>query len=140
MSVKLSSSDDEAGSSGEINVVPLIDVLFSILTFFVLASIFLTRQQTLPMDLPKVTDAPQQNELSKQYTLVITKSGSYTFDKKPIALKTIGKTVKDVLDSDPNAIVIVAGDKSAEYRFVVDVLDELRQVNATRIAMAADAE
>ncbi|UFP93446.1 ExbD/TolR family protein [Gloeobacter morelensis] len=140
MTVKLSDSDGDEGSAGEINVVPLIDVLFSILTFFVLASIFLTTQQGLPLDLPKVAPSDQQQVLSQQLTLTITDKGKYLLDKEPIELAKVGPTVKAELDKDPNRMVVVAGSKEAEYQYVVFVLDELRKVNATRIAMATDTK
>ncbi|WP_041243805.1 ExbD/TolR family protein [Gloeobacter kilaueensis] len=131
---------EDDGVAGEINVVPLIDVLFSILTFFVLASIFLTRQHTLPLDLPKVTPGDPQQQLSKQLTLTITDKGKYLLDKTPIELDKIGPTIKAALDSNPNEMVVIAGNKEAEYQYIVFVLDALRKVNATRIAMATDTE
>jgi biopolymer transport protein ExbD len=139
MAIKLSADEGGEGVAGEINVVPLIDVLFSILTFFVLASIFLTRQQGLPLDLPRQGD-PEDNVISRQVTLVIDKNGKYFLDKKPIALKKIGPVAKAFMDKNPNDILIISGDKDVEYRYVVDVLDELRLAKANRIGMAADTE
>lgn len=138
MSIKLSGDDDE-GVAGEINVVPLIDVLFSILTFFVLASIFLTRQQGITLNLPKAS-AGITNQMSQQLTLSVTKEGKYFLNKNLIGLKSVGGAVKEVLDKDPNRLIVIAGDRQVEYRYVVSILDELRQVNATRIAMATDTE
>jgi biopolymer transport protein ExbD len=140
MALKLSAEDEGAGVVGEINVVPLIDVLFSILTFFVLASIFLTQQKGLPLDLPKAAPPVPNAPPPSQLTLVINKSGKYLLDKKPIELKNIGPTVKAALDANENAILIIAGEKDAQYAAVVDVLDELRQLNISRIGMATDAE
>lgn len=138
MSIKMS-NDDDMGSAGEINVVPLIDVLFSILTFFVLASIFLTRQQGLPLDLPRAANATT-SQMSEQVTLSVTKEGKFYLNKQQVALKDLGAAVKGQLDENPNRLIVIAGEKTAQYRYVVDVLDELRQVNATRIAMATDDE
>lgn len=138
MSIKMS-NDDDMGSAGDINVVPLIDVLFSILTFFVLASIFLTRQQGLPLDLPRAANATT-SQMSEQVTLSVTKEGKFYLNKQQVALKDLGAAVKGQLDENPNRLIVIAGEKTAQYRYVVDVLDELRQVNATRIAMATDDE
>ena len=137
MSINL--SDDDDGVAGEINVVPLIDVLFSILTFFVLASIFLTRQQGVLLDLPKAASAVT-NQMSEQVTLSVTKEGKYFLNKDQIGLQSVGGAVKEVLDKDPNRLIVISGDRQVEYRYIVNVLDELRQVNATRIAMATDTE
>ncbi|AGY58947.1 ExbD/TolR family protein [Gloeobacter kilaueensis] len=139
MSVKFSGSEDDGSVAGEINVVPLIDVLFAILTFFVLASIFLTRQQGLNMPLPKAT-AAITNQFNEQVTLSVTRDGKFFLNKDPIDKKSIGPAIKAILDKDPNRLVVIAGDKRVHYRFVVDILDELRQVNATRIAMATDVK
>lgn len=138
MSVKLGGGDDD-GVAGEINVVPLIDVLFAILSFFVLASIFLTRQQGLPLDLPQAK-AAESRELSEQVTLSINKEGKYFLNKNSVSLKDIGAEVKRQLDQNDKLLIVVAGDQKVEYRYVVDALDELKQVNANRIAMATDKE
>jgi biopolymer transport protein ExbD len=140
MSIKMSGGDDDSGGGvGEINVVPLIDVLFAILTFFVLASIFLTRQQGLPLDLPKATTA-ESKQMSQQVTLSVNKDGKYFLNKNFVELKDIGQQVKAQLDADPNRLVVVAGDKKVEYRYVISLLDELRKVNATKFALATDSE
>lgn len=140
MSIKMSGGDDDSGGGvGEINVVPLIDVLFAILTFFVLASIFLTRQQGLPLDLPKATTA-ESKQMSQQVTLSVNKEGKYFLNKNYVELKDIGPAVKAQLDADPNRLVVVAGDKKVEYRYVISLLDELRKVNATKFALATDSE
>ncbi|MBC7883083.1 MAG: biopolymer transporter ExbD [Anaerolineae bacterium] len=140
MSIKLSGGDDDSGGGvGEINVVPLIDVLFAILTFFVLASIFLTRQQGLPLDLPKATTA-ESKQMSQQVTLSVNKEGKYFLNKNYVELKDIGAAVKAQLDADPARLVVVAGDKKVEYRYVISLLDELRKVNATKFALATDSE
>jgi biopolymer transport protein ExbD len=140
MSIKMSGGDDDSGGGvGEINVVPLIDVLFAILTFFVLASIFLTRQQGLPLDLPKATTA-ESKQMSQQVTLSVNKDGKYFLNKNFVELKDIGQAVKAQLDADPTRLVVVAGDKKVEYRYVISLLDELRKVNATKFALATDSE
>ncbi|UFP96392.1 ExbD/TolR family protein [Gloeobacter morelensis] len=139
MTVKLSDSDGDEGSAGEINMVPLIDVLFSILTFFVLASIFLTRQQGLSLDLP-TAKAAKTTQMSEQVTLSVTKEGKFFLNKDPIDLKSIGPAIKAVVDQDPERLIVIAGDKAVRYKYIVSILDELRQVNATRIAMATDTK
>ncbi|BAC89329.1 ExbD/TolR family protein [Gloeobacter violaceus] len=139
MTIKLSDSDGDEGGAGEINMVPLIDVLFSILTFFVLASIFLTRQQGLSLDLP-TAKAAKTTQMSEQVTLSVTKEGKFFLNKESIDLKSIGPAIKAVVERDPDRLIVIAGDKSVRYKHIVNILDELRQVNATRIAMATDTK
>lgn len=53
---------DDPDDSPQINIVPMIDVIFAILTFFIMASLFLTRSEGLPVNLPQAETAQSQNQ------------------------------------------------------------------------------
>jgi biopolymer transport protein ExbD len=138
MAIKAGDSGDE-GVVGQINVVPLIDVLFSILTFFVLASIFLTKQQGLSLALPKAK-ASETRQFKDQVTVSVTKDGQYFLNKNPVDVKNIAPEIKDQIEANPDKLVVIAADRQVKYKYVLAVLDELRQVNASKLAMATESE
>ena len=74
----------EAEDTFEINLLPMIDVIFSILAFFIISSLFLTRSQGLPVDLPSAQTA--EPEQSVQLNITIEPDGKMFLDRQPIEL------------------------------------------------------
>ena len=78
---------NEAEDTFEIDILPMIDVIFSILAFFIISSLFLTRSQGLPVDLPSAQTAePKQ---SVQLNITIEADGKMFLDRQPIQLNNL---------------------------------------------------
>ena len=68
---------NEAEDTFEINILPMIDVIFSILAFFIISSLFLTRSPGLPVDLPSAQTAEPKQSI--QLNITIERDGIYVF-------------------------------------------------------------
>ena len=66
---------DEPDLPAQINIVPMIDVIFAILTFFIVATLFLNKSEGLPVNLPKASTAKPQ--LSTKVTVSIEPKRRY---------------------------------------------------------------
>ncbi len=73
---------DEPDIPSQINIVPMIDVIFAILTFFIMSTLFLTRQEGLPVNLPKAATS-QQSQIPTRITVTVEQSGQISLNKKP---------------------------------------------------------
>ena len=71
--------------------------------------------------------------------MVITahKNGSVTIDDQAIPVVAIKGRVEQALVENPNLVVVVETDREAPYGLMVDVLDELKLAQATRISLKA---
>ena len=128
----------EAEDTFEINILPMIDVIFSILAFFIISSLFLTRSQGLPVDLPSAQTAePKQ---SVQLNITIEPDGKMFLDKQPITLEELKGALTKKIAPDSESVVIINADTKVEHGTVVKVMDRLRQVPGARMAIAADRE
>lgn len=129
---------NEAEDTFEINILPMIDVIFSILAFFIISSLFLTRSQGLPVDLPSAQTAePKQ---SVQLNITIEPDGKMFLDKQPIELDNLKGALTEKIDPDSESVVIINADTKVEHGTVVKVMDRLRQVPGAKMAIAADRE
>ncbi len=54
---------DEPDMPSQINIVPMIDVIFAILTFFIMSTLYLTRSEGLPVNLPTASSARSRSHL-----------------------------------------------------------------------------
>ncbi|MBW4582574.1 MAG: biopolymer transporter ExbD [Tildeniella nuda ZEHNDER 1965/U140] len=116
------------------NVVPLLDVMFALLTFFVLSTLFLTRIEGLPVNLPKATTAKPQ--AASRSTVSIDKAGNVFLNKAPIQVDNLATTIKTQLSSGQELIVVLNADGAVTHDHVIEVMDQLRQVPGAKLAIA----
>ena len=119
-----------------IELIPLIDVIFCILTFFILAALQLTRQQAINLDLPKASAGVAQ---MRQMVLVsIDAFGQIYLEKenRPVTPGQLKQKLQDYKQQNPNGLMVLHASKQAYYNDVVKVLDLLKSVGGDRVALA----
>ncbi len=116
-----------------VNILPMIDVIFAILAFFVLSTLYLTKAEGLPVNLPQAVTATPQNQVS--LTLTITPEGDLFLDEKAITLEDLAGAVRAIAPAQPIMITIRA-DETTRHGSVVAAMDQLRQVEGLRIGIA----
>jgi biopolymer transport protein ExbD len=118
-----------------INIVPMIDIIFSILAFFIISTLFLTKSEGLPVNLPGATTAQQQP--STELTVTIETEGDVFLNEEPIAIESLVSVVGELVNPQAPSLVIVNADEGVNHGVVVQVMDQLRQVEGARLAIAA---
>ncbi|MEG4838984.1 biopolymer transporter ExbD [Microcoleus sp. B9-D4] len=127
---------DEPESIPQINIVPLIDVTFAILTFFIVSSLSLSKSEGLPVNLPKAATSQVQDSPAK-ITVTIDAQGKLMVDKKLVNLEQIESTVRQVMGSNPNSLIVLNADKSVNHGNVVEVMDRLRRIKGAKLGIAS---
>ena len=118
-----------------LNIVPMIDVIFAILVFFMVSSLYLTRSEGLPVNLPRAkTVEVQQNQ---QITVSLDSNGKLTLDSEPAELEQLKTQIEELIKTEETTIVVVNADKDVVHGDVVDVIDQLRQIPQVQLAIAA---
>ena len=141
---------NEPDNNLEINILPMIDVIFSILAFFIISTLFLTRSEGLPVDLPQATTAQQQSET--EVTVTIQANGKLALNQEQISIQKLVPAVKKISENSQRlrlpkrkapaltvgqeTIVIVKADQAVNHGDVVNVMDQLRQVEGVKLAIA----
>ncbi|TAF07589.1 MAG: biopolymer transporter ExbD [Nostocales cyanobacterium] len=129
---------DEPDIPAQINIVPMIDVIFAILTFFIMSTLFLTRSEGLPVNLPKAATTKSQ-AAAKSITVTVDQTGNISLDRQPVTLNALPEAVRDLMGNNPEVVVIINADKNASHGQVVGVMDRLRQVQGAKLAIATTA-
>ena len=125
---------EEPDIPAQINIVPMIDVIFAILTFFIVASISLSRSEGLPVNLPSASTAKSQP--STKITVSITPDGEIALNRKPIKLEALEEAVRSLVEPNSEPLLIVNADKTVDHGQVVGVMDRLRRVKGAKLAIA----
>jgi biopolymer transport protein ExbD len=126
--------DNEPDVPAQINIVPMIDVIFAILTFFIMATLFLTRSEGLPVNLPKAETAQSQQQ--SRITVTIDDEGQVLLNRQPTEISQLANDIKSLMGNEPNALVIINADTKVEHGQVIAVMDQLRTVEGATLGIA----
>ena len=126
---------DEPDVPAQINIVPMIDVIFAILTFFIMSTLFLHRSQSLPVNLPKAATAKAQSSAAP-ITVTINSEGTLKLNLQPVTIDTLTVNVQELMGKNTEVGVIINADKNATHGQVVMVMDRVRQVKGAKLAIA----
>ncbi|BAY99481.1 biopolymer transport protein ExbD/TolR [Tolypothrix tenuis PCC 7101] len=126
---------DEPDLPAQINIVPMIDVIFAILTFFIMSTLFLTRSEGLPVNLPKAASAQQQAS-SEPINVTVDATGKISVNRQQVDLNVLSAQVRTLMADKQEALVIINADERVSHGQVVAVMDNLRQVQGAKLAIA----
>ena len=126
--------NEENESLAQINIVPMIDVIFAILVYFIVSTLSLTRLENLPVNLPTATTAQVQK--APPVTVSLTKDGRVVVNRKTVAWHELQPQVRALVPTGQQAIVVINADRDVPYGQVVALMDQLRQIPGVRIAVA----
>jgi biopolymer transport protein ExbD len=119
----------------QINIVPMIDVIFAILTFFIMSSLYLTRSAGLPVNLPRAATAQTQSQ--SQIVVTLNPQGALFLNQQPTQLKDLTAQVRTLMDANQQSLVVINADERTDHGQVVAVMDRLRSLPGVRLAIAA---
>jgi biopolymer transport protein ExbD len=125
---------DEPDLPAQINIVPMIDVVFAILTFFIVSTLSLTRSQGLPVNLPKASTAKSQP--TTKIVVTIDKQGQLSLNRKAVQPGQLEAQIKTLMLSNQQSVVIINADKQVEHGQVVSVMDRVRKIEGAKLAIA----
>ena len=117
-----------------IEIIPMIDVIFFLLVFFMVSTLSMTVNRGLPVDLP--TAGTAQPNVRANVNLTLTQDGGLFLDKEPISRQEIGQRVKAILSTAPQTMVLINADGQVRHGAVVDVIDEIRAAGVSALAIA----
>ena len=133
----------QGSANAEINLTALLDVVFSILAFFILLSAALTVPNRIGIDLP-ISDRSGKGDtnsgtLQPQDVFVVTldPSGEMLKDGKSIPPQQLAQSITSFLESSTKGMVVLSADDSTvSYQIVINRLSELRAIAGNRVAIA----
>ena len=124
---------EDNNNKNKIDILPMIDIIFSILAFLIISSLYLTRVDTISLDLPKASNSIKQN--NKFVNISIDKSGNLFINKKRIQFQDIKVKVVNLTNEKKNLVVLNA-DKNVSHGYVISVLDVLKSIDGLKVAIS----
>ena len=115
-------------------LVPLMDVVFAILTFFIMSTLYLTKSEGLLVNLPKASQSQQQQQTRVNVTVLA--DGTLALNKRIIGLDQLEPNVRSLMAATQQTIVIINADKTVDHGNVVAVLDQVKKIDGIKVAIA----
>jgi biopolymer transport protein ExbD len=117
-----------------IEIIPLIDIIFFLLATFVMVSLSMVKNRGIPVNLPAAaTGRPQAP--GEFATISIDAAGDLFFNKAPVDAGQLESDLKELLASDAEPRVYIHGDEKAAFGKAIAVLDEVRSLGITKVAI-----
>lgn len=125
---------DEPDIPPQINIVPMIDVIFAILTFFIMSTLFLGRFEGLTVTLPKAQSAQPQKVV--RATVTLDKEGNLYLNKTLMKVEDLPLAIGQLSEPGKDLVVVLNADGSVTHDRVVAVMDRVRQIKGAKLAIA----
>lgn len=121
-----------------IEMLPLIDIVFLLLVFFIYAMLSMAVHRALPIALP--TSDSAEIEQSELLAITVTKNGNVFFDKDPIEMSELQEVLEEKVRFEKLKGVQVFGDRNVEYQQLFKVLDSIKRAGITEISLQAQKD
>ena len=129
-------SKHRTGKKPVFMIIPMIDIIFFLLVFFMLNSLQTVAQKALAVQLPQAQSASAPAQLPIIMTL--DEEGHITIDNKPVSIQESATIMKQHMQENANAAVVLQADKRTAHGQVVAVMDMLKTSGVTRLSIAAE--
>ena len=130
--------DFQTSKKVRIEMLPLIDIVFLLLVFFIYAMLSMAVHHGLPILLPASSSANIDKSLV--LSVSIQSDGTIYVDKEQIALNDLGAVLKRKTGSGKDPGVLLFAERSLSYQSLFRVLDQIRMADIHRISLQADVE
>ena len=125
-------------TDSEVNILPLIDVLFAILTFFMLSSIVLTEKNKITVQRPTNSDVEQVNKDKKLITITVIKNKKLYLEGEEIGADELSERLKLISRNRSIEEVLIDADKTSAYGDVMEILEIVKEAGLNSIGLAVN--
>lgn len=126
----------------EVNLVPMMDVLMVVLTFFIIVSMTLTGQQIANVQIPQTDGAgvKKSNEDKPALAIGLTADNEIVFEDEPIDATQLATAMQEFLIENPEGVVLLKADRELDYSEVVQLLKTMRDIGGDRVSLAIEQQ
>lgn len=121
-----------------IEMLPLIDIVFLLLVFFIYAMLSMAVHRGLPVVLPSSSTARIDKHLILSVT--VKSEGSIYVDKEQVLMESLTEALRKKVQGGTDPGVLLFADRSIPYQKLFNVLDQIRMAGLSRISLQAELE
>lgn len=119
-----------------IELIPMIDTMAFLLVFFMIASLAMSRQAGLTVNLPQATSAAPQTWGDRALVVTLRGDGGLFLNKDAVEPEALEEQVRSRLSERPNLIVVINADSTLRHGAVIRAMDAAKRAGAAHMAIA----
>ena len=123
--------------SPEIMLSPMIDMIFLLLVFFIVSTMYMSEVKTIPIRLPQARHT--ENVSKSNFNVSIKADGSLYLDENPIEMDLLVQNAAAESKRDSSFSVIIRADDDAPYKNIIQLMDKMKGAGVTRFGLATDS-
>ena len=121
-----------------IEMLPLIDIVFLLLVFFIYAMLSMAVHRGLPVILPSSKSAKTEKKMV--LTVTIKADETIFVDKQRVSPESLTEVLKKKSNEEKQTGVLLFADRNLTYQSLFKVLDDIRLAGLSRISLQAEVE
>lgn len=129
--------DRHSGDKPEVMIIPMIDIMFFLLVFFMLSTLYMVNLKTVPVQMPQAQSA--ETQMNVTYLVTMKADGSLWLEDKLISEKELLAAAQAENRKNSKFAIVVRADQTLDYGMVVGLLDKFKAAGITKFGLAAEA-
>lgn len=129
--------DRRAFGKPEINIIPMIDIMFFLLVFFMLSTLYMVNIKTVGVDLPRAQHSETQMKVN--YLVTMKADGSLWLENESISEQELLQRARKEQQRNAKFVVVLRADQNLEYGMVAGFLDKLKGAGISHFALATES-
>ena len=121
-----------------IMIIPMIDIIFFLLVFFMMSMLSMVVQKSINLNLPQTTSA--RLNMDKTVPIAVTADGKIFVEQEQIPKEALRKRIEIEKARNPDLSIILRADAKSEHGTFVFVLDQLKATGVSKIGIATEAK
>ncbi len=118
-----------------VELAPLIDIVFILLIFFAVSSSLISNNQSIPLDLPTASSSETN---APDIIISVKKNRDIYIDSQKISFAQIPPLIIQAMSQNPSTQIIINADKKLDYGFIISLLDKIRLSGCSNIALQVE--
>jgi len=120
----------------QLMIIPMIDIIFFLLVFFMMSMLSMVVQKSMPLTLPQAESA--KVSMTRNVPVTITADGGIYYERDRMSLRDLTARLKEDVAHGEDISVILRGDAAASYGTVVQVMDVVKHLGIEKVYIATD--
>lgn len=129
--------DRRSFTKPEVMIIPMIDIMFFLLVFFMISTLYMVDMKTVSVNLPKASHAETQTTVA--YLVTMKQDGSLWLEDQEITKDELLQKAQTEQRRNPQFSVVLRADQGLDYGKVIALLDEMKGAGISRFGLAVES-